>query len=79
MTINEYRQTINDVIIMLSEELLKVENDVELENMKAIDKRAAKYIADGMTKGAAFEKAGVEILTPIETAKRRAERESRRA
>jgi hypothetical protein len=79
MTPNEYRKMINDCIIMLSEELLKIEGDAEAENMAKIEKLAQKYIADGMSKQAAYEKAGIEVLTPVETSKRNAERESRRA
>lgn len=80
ITKDELRKKLNDGIVMLSEALIELESlGGEEELLKQIDELAAKYIAEGSSKNAAYQKAGEEVLTPIEISKRRAERESRRA
>jgi len=80
MTRDELRKKLNDGIVMLSEALIELESlGGEEELLRQIDELAAKYINEGMSKNAAYQKAGEVVLTPIEISKRRAERESRRA
>ena len=78
MTKEELRAKINDMIVCLSEQLLSLEGD-EAEIMQRIDARAAELMADGMPKAKAYEQAGIEILGPVEKARRQAERAERSA
>ncbi len=74
-TKTELRKQINDGIVALSEMLLELEGvggDEAL--LSEIDKRKAEYVKQGIPEHEALEKAGIDCLTPLEIARRRAER-----
>lgn len=78
ITLKEYRATLNDIIELCADELIKLSEDHEGDDFAEVDALAQRYQAsEGLSRHDALVKAGLELLGPREAERRRLERATR--